>query len=121
VNLLTRAAVSAGEAMVIVAVVTLVRECYPVGVFLIRVIRQTSERIRISQFNGFHGVVFLHDVRPKALKLFVLAVIACGRYRIHRAMGACFAGAAWTGVAGHRVQGNRHNATARAASLPADA
>jgi hypothetical protein len=53
VNRLTRAAVSAGEAMLIVAVVTLVRECY-----LIRVIRQTGEWIRIGQFNGFHGVVF---------------------------------------------------------------
>jgi hypothetical protein len=77
VNLLTRAAVSAGEAMVVVAVVTLVRECDPVGVFLIGVIRQTGERTRISQFNGFHGRRILHDVRPTALKLFVLAVIAC--------------------------------------------
>jgi hypothetical protein len=76
-NLLTRAAVSAGEAMVIVAVVTLVRECDPVGVFLIRVIRLTGEWMRISQLNGFHGVLFGQGVRPKALKLFVLAVIAC--------------------------------------------
>jgi hypothetical protein len=73
VNLLTRAAVSAGEAMVIVAVVTLLRECDPVGVVLIRIIRQTGEGIRISQFNGFYGVVFGDDVRPQALKLFVLA------------------------------------------------